>query len=98
VTAIDFSEDGLTGQNMLWKNNDVLLYCLCTLLAFTDPLPFKLSYTYQLLSSVLIKDATNKCMNMPYTETKKVALYMRKYSTYFHNLIQSKLRISSAMQ
>lgn len=70
--AIDFSEDGLTGQNMLRKNNVVvLLFCLCTLLASTDPLPFKLSHTYQVLSSALIKDATEKCMNMWYTKTKK---------------------------
>jgi len=84
---------------MLRKYNVVVLqYCLCTLLAFTDPFPFKLSHAYQVLSSVLIKDATEKCMNMRYTETKKVALYLRKYSTYFQILMQSKLCISSAMQ
>ena len=75
--VIDFPEDSLTGQNMLGENNVVLLYCLCTLLAFTDPFQFKLSHKYQVLSSVLIKDATEKCMNMRYTETKKVALYLR---------------------
>jgi hypothetical protein len=77
--VIDFSADGLTGQNTTRKNNvDVLLYCLCPLLAFTGPLPFKLSHAYQVLSNVLIKDATKKCMNVWYNETKKVALCLRK--------------------